>query len=1521
MESFPGYVHIEKVHEFPQSVLFRAQNEYSGQPVLLKRFKRNYSNTEFQELKHLFDADNIPKSPVISAPTDLLLQEGNIILVFQDTGSMFLSIMLLGSKLSIEDFLETAIRISRHLGELHTTQIVHNDIRPQNILLNERDGSVTFTGFSFIYSTSGKNRKKHPETLGEDLHFYTSPEQTGRIDWDIDQKSDLYSLGATFYEMLAGRPPFNQGEQQKRIQSHLVSEPPSLISVRQEIPEAIDGIVRKLLSKGPEDRYQSAFGLLKDLENCRDQYKANKTIETFDLAQKDNIEQLNIPSKLYGSQENYVSLIESFNRVTSGSVEMMILEGKAGMGKTTLIRELLALTVQKGAYAGHGKCEKEYRDTPYYSLIIAFQKLVREILSEGNEKIQMWKKRFLDALGHNGQLVVDFIPEFELIVGPQPAVPKVNSDEAQNRLNHTFRRFVQTFTMDGNPLVIFLDSFQWADLSTIQLIQAALSDIGSRYIMLIVAFQKHLISHSNAFDVSMEEIANAGTTIQRISVEPLGLKDISQMIEEALSFKQDFTSLAQYILEKSEGNPYFVKQLLTTIHEKKLIHFDPAIGRWTWDLARIKRAKIPGHIVDLMAEKVRRLQPDSVAILKLASCIGNQFDIKTLALAAEMDEASVLKLLDEPLEAGLIKRVNRSNRMIEAPDFTREYGFAPATLLFQFTHSRVLRAAYSLLKVKERKVLHLTLGRLLLEKFTPEEIEKNAYQIVNQMNQGIQLIKSQAEKHELARLNLLAGRKSKAAAAFETAWKYFSIGSELLTEKSWEEKYKLSKDLFLKRSECEYYIGKPQAAEPIFNLLLKHIKTNREKVEVINLKLNLYIKNNQLDEAIGIGLEALNNLFSEEIPPNDAEVTMVSQIKMQDIQEGLEQRKIENLLFLPEMADQDRVAMMELITNIIPAAYIVRRNLWILLTLKMVEYSLSYGNSDTSAYGYMNYAVILCSGLQDYSNGYAIGQMALELNDKFKRFRLTSQLNFLFGSFIGHWKKKAIGNVSYLKRSFRAGIEHGDFISAGQSVDFLMKTLLIVGSPLEEIQKEVKKHQDFIDQLNNPDLAAVVKISQLMLQLRESNPDSKEFLPDLNLPKPLLKHFQESKNTQLKQWYYLINAQIQYFFYNYTEALRLIQESDKHIASYSQLAISEHYFYYSLIIVENYNNFSEEDKKRYWDILRNNQQRLSNIAAGCAINFSDKELIISALMAGISGNYIKTGDLFDAAVKAANQNGFIQNEAVANELAAKYFLSRNKETIALAYLRKACLAYTKWGAMAKLRQLEFNYPNLLKKRQRYDDTVVADTGEESQSLFADLGNIVGAIRELSDEPTFEKTVHKLLVLLLESTKASKAYFLTEENSQFRIVAEGVKKRKVKTKKMSHLLEEFSDIAQSVVFYVIRTRKRVVLDDAGKDSLFAYNEYIKRNHPKSILCMPLINHGKMYGILYLENTRSVRVFTPKLIEMLDVLVSQVSILIENKLLHEEIEEKTKSFESNTKQLQRRIRTLEQELKSRLLYEIK
>jgi len=1490
------FSHLKQISDTEAATIYQASKNNSASNVLIKHFKQKFHKDDLDILRNNFQKSLKLMGSI--APNKLSLEsfDNSVQLVFEGENLNFLSNILAEDKIELVDFLSYAILISKKLNELHKKGVLHLDLRPENILVSLDKKEVFFISFFSRSLPLESNRYRYPVKLDENLYQYTPPELTGRINLQIDQRSDMYSLGVIFYEILSGKQLFNSHDYHALIHSHIARMPVPI----DLIPESINAIILKLLSKRVEDRYQNAYGLLKDLEECLEMMTDNQEIPVIRLGKYDFIDRFHVPVKLYGAQKYILTLLESFNRVCTGSVELTIVKGSAGMGKSTLIRELYEHIHLKKGYIAEGKFEKEFKDTPFYSLVKAFQNLIRQILMEDEAVIVKWKEKLMDCLGQNGQLLIDFIPEIEIIIGSQPPVPEVSPDEAQNRLNYIFNKFLQTFTSEGRPLVIFLDSFQWADIASIQLIHSSLVDINSKYIQIILAYREASIINAHTLSIAKDAIRNFGTRIQEIVVESLQKEDILLLIEEALSFKQDYESLAVLILQKTDGNPFFVKQLLKTFYDKKLIQFDSVHGGWVWDLNQIQEAEISENVIELMTDKILDFPPESIEIMKVASCIGNQFDLTTLGIASGVEEDIVLRLLHKPLQEGLILPISSKNQSTNSQKSDH----------FKFLHSRVHLASYNMLTQKEKKQTHLMLGRLLLSNVKQNEFEKQIFKIVNHMNQGLSLIKDLDQKHQLATLNLNAGEIAKFSSAYDAAWKYFALGTDLLAEESWEKNYELCKALYLKRSESEYYSGNDIAAEPIFDLLLNNVKTNREKVEVTNIKLNLYIKNGRFRDAVEIGIEALETLFNEKIPPNDAEITIISQVKVQEVHSTLDQQNIKNLIFLPEMEDVNIKALMELITNIIPSAYYVRRNLWILLTLKMIELSRKYGNTVYSAFGYMNYAVLLCSGLEDFKTGHAMGLLALDINNKYKSSEIDGHLNFLFGSYISHVKDNAHENLSYLRRSYQAGIDYGDFVSAANSVNFLMKTHIIIGSHLGEVEEEIRKYQDFVEQYNDQDLKNIIKITKLFNYLGKTKIQEEKSIIDLLKEEQLIVELQARKNVLPLQWYYLIKAQLMFILSEYPLALELIKASDKLISGYSQLAVSEHYFYYSIIITVNYQDFNDDEKKLYWDVLKNNHQKLKKLSENCPVNYEDKFGIISAQMAGISGNFIEAITLFDEAIKTAKESGRIQNEAIANELAARYFLSKDKETIAGAYLRAAAHAYTRWGALAKNQQLENNFPSFLTiKRPILNelDYPLAAFDQEKNSI--DYKEVVQSIQNISSELILEKLLKISLNIAMKHAGATSGHFLLEIDGQLTIVAEGIFDKEPPVTIASFPLEEYTSIAKGVIFYVIRTGKSVTLNDASNEGIFIYDHYVSKNKLKSILCLPISSHGKLIGVIYLENKLTVQAFSDNITEVLNILISQIAITLDNCLLYSNLAKMTERLNKEKSDLKEHIQKIE------------
>ncbi|OGG96911.1 MAG: hypothetical protein A2527_00080 [Candidatus Lambdaproteobacteria bacterium RIFOXYD2_FULL_50_16] len=1426
-----------------------------------------------------------PSLPHLVVPDQIQLGDKEVLFLYENCPYQFLP-QLLDGPVELTRFFDYAISATEALQEIHRLNLLHKDLTPFNILVAPHTNQCYLTGL-FL-----KNQENLiPEDLSPfhplaEAFVYHSPEQTGRINRAVDKTSDLYSLGAIFFELLTGHPPFTSNDQLELIHSHIAISPTHPHGERPEVPEVVDKIVYKLLAKTAQERYETTENLLIDLKNCQTRFLESGLIEDFEIDDRRLVKRFQMPQGLYGIARHKKLLEESFAHVLAGGVEAVHIKGAAGLGKSSLV-ELLKVRVQaEGAILIEGRFEKQHRDTPYYGLKEALNQLVNQLLALEEKALEHWRQLIKSELGDDLVLVSELVSDLKLLIQPAPSSDPLEPIETEGRINRAVQKFLTCFIKDKKPLVIFLDNFHSADSASLSALQNFVTDVNSRHVMLLTAFRENLAEQSANLKLFFDAIAHSGVISQETKVRPLGIRDLKDMFSEAFDSKQDFGELTKMFLQKTNGNPFFVKQLLSLLIERGLITYNETKQLWQWDLKQINKEALSNDVIELLGNKIKNLPEQSVVVVKTAACIGTEFELKTLSLALGWSLEQVWAALKAPLHKGMVIEESRPH----------------ATGVFHFLHDRVHKAALSLWESGGRRQCHFTIGKQLLENRPTPEGEDWVYKTVAQLNQAVELVTNPKDRQQLAQLNLTAGNLARGRAAYDTAWEYYMRGTELLDDSNWETDYQLIKELYVRRAEAEYYTGNTEAFKPIFNILYDHLKTDQEREEVINIKLNLFIKAGDLKQALEVGVESINRFSKEPIPPNEAEVHIVIQVKMAELQARLGAQKIETLPFLKEMEGPGDQALMKLISNLIPAASLARRSLWIYLTLKMVETSLNQGNSQSSAFGYMNFAVLLCSGLEDYQRGHAMGRMAIELNRRFKNRLDSSKLNFLFYAYINHWKTSATESIVGLEGAVSLGNRIGDLIGAASAVEFLLFTHILAGTPLDGLAMEVSKHDDFAHQVGNPDLEHMMVMTKLFLGLADPNYQLTT-APD----QPLEDALRSSRNQMPLQWYYLIQAQLHYFMGDQPQAMQLILKSDRLIFNYGQLSVPEHYFYYSMIVLANYPNLSSEERKRYWDILKGNRDKLAKLAIACPINFNDRYLLVCAEMSAVSGNFLEAINLFDQAIDAAISQDRTHILALAFERAARYYLSKNKPIIARAYLGEAQVNYIRWGAKAKLEQLAAELGPYL--NQNYAQQ--APSSQNKTETF-DITTLSRTQETLSLEFDQARLIQKMLKVLLENAGAQKGFFLLNQKLNYIVRAQGFMGQDPPVKLCSIKFEECQGLSKAVVSYATRTSKIVAIDDARVDSLFAFDPYVKTEKPKSILALPVINHGKTLGLLYLENNLATHAFSKQRVEFLKLLIAQVAISLENSSLYASLAQTTEELRSSKLELEKRIDQLQRQL---------
>ncbi|MCP4756639.1 MAG: AAA family ATPase [Proteobacteria bacterium] len=1515
MIALSGYRKIDAIQESERAVLYRGERSADNESVLIKSPKKT-SNLpkESTRLRHEYEITGRSNIAGIVRAVALEETQDGAVLVFEDEGGQPLDEFIPSNGLPLRDFLRIAVSISEVLIEIHHHSIIHMMIRPSNILYNRKNGSVKIKDFSVASLLSTGKWQVTSSDWSKRTLAYMSPEQTGRMNRDIDWRTDMYSLGITFYEMLTGRLPFQADDPMEWIHCHIAKIPISPHKLNPGIPEAVSDIAMMCLSKMAEDRYQSIFGLKLDLEECLKRLAETGKIEFFFPGCNDISDRFQIPQKLYGREKEIDELVGIFNRVAvDGTTEFVTVCGYAGIGKSFLIYEMQKSIVEQRGYFIRGKFDQYKRYIPYDCLIQAFQELVRQLLTESDPQISQWKSKLQNALGPNGQVIIDVIPEVELIVGQQPPIQKLSPEEAQNRFNTVFQNFVHTFSAANHPLVIYLDDLQWADSASLKLIELLITDPAVKYLLMIGAFRDNEIGDSHLLPLTFENIRKAEIRTHQFKLAPLDLEQINQFCSDTLHCPLESSqALAELIISKTRGNPFFVNQFLTALYEDKLLQFDVGQRKWIWDQNKIQDREITDNVIHFMSAKIQKLSPPVQNILKLAACIGNQFDFHILSLANDQPPAESTKALWKSIQEGLI--ISDFGFQISNPSLGAENGNGffeiPAeNPSFRFLHDRVQQAAYSLITDNKRKRMHHRIGRLMLEKSSALEIDENVFDIANQLNFGGDMITRIEERNELARLNLKAGKKAKESTAYGPALQYLLTGMNLLKavlaesdkaddlvepeadngfyQESWEREYDLTADLFRERAECEYLNGNFENAEKLFEIILRKVKTPFEKADVYSTKAVLYTNLGRNDEAVQLGIEGLK-LLGMHLPTTPSKAAIL--LELIKVVWKLRQRKLKDLFDLPNMVDMEKMTIMSIIMDMYPPAYFTNQNLFALLILKVLRLTLTYGNAqDTSPYAYSAFGFLIGSGFGRYQAGLEFGKLGIQISEKYNNTKLLGFSNFVLGCFINNWVRPAQTSDEYLLKGYQHLVESGTFVYAGYSAASLIFNMSVTGRSLDEIDRNAGKYLKFANLIKDANSANFFIVAQRYVKNLKGLTSALTSFSDGQFDEE--GHVDEMKNSSERvpyNWYCIKKMQILYLFGKYAEALEIAGESETLLeTSMGQTFIVEHFFYHSLILAALYPAATPSTRRKYRKILRRNRRKMKRWVKTCPENFLHKSLLMAAETARVDDNGTKAADLYNRAIQSAQENKYLQNEALGNELAARHYLARGMGKIAQAYLKEAYACYLDWGATAKVNHLKKDYPELLSGisfEQALDD----ERPPETQLEAPDLASIIKASQAIASEILLNKLLKNLMQIVIENAGAKKGFLILQKEGKWTVEVEGGVDREkgvfLKPFPLELIDAEQSPLPLSIFHYVARTGENLVLHDASLENAFVKDSFIVKYQPKSVLCAPILHKSKMIGMLYLENNLITGAFTPERLEVLKLLSSQAAISIENARLY-------------------------------------
>ncbi len=1441
-------------------VLREGQREDGRAVLLLAALSDNAAAASLKKLEHEFSLASMLAPSWSLLPLDLLRHDGRTTLVLDHPGGEPLD-QRLGGPMDLGRFLPLAIRIAMALGRIHGCGIVHKDVKPANIFVDHA-GGVRFSGFGVATRLPRERQRPEPPEVITGTLAYMAPEQTGRMNRSIDSRSDLYALGVTFYQLLTGVLPFAAHDPMEWIHCHIAREPVAPAELA-AVPLGLSEVVMKLLAKTAEARYQTAAGLVADLQQCAAQLEAGGRIELFALGRHDMPDRLLIPEKLYGRDREVQTLMERFDRVVAdGTPALVLVSGYSGVGKSSVVNELQKALVPPRALFAGGKFDQYKRDIPYATLAQAFRGLAQQLLAKSDEEIHHWREALLSALGPNGQVIVNLIPEIEPIIGKQPPLPDLPPMEAPHLFRMALLRFLGVFARPEHPLVVFFDDLQWLDAATLDLLRYLMTDSGIRHLLLVGAYRDNEVDAAHPLMRTVDAIRDSGVPVEDIVLAPLAQADIESMVADALHCGLDEARpLASLVHEKTGGNPFFCIQFLKTLEEEALLSFDATDGAWHWDLARIGAKNLTDNVVHLLVGKVARLPEPSLALLKRFACLGNVADINTLQMVSGLSEERIRTDLMDAEIAGLVIALGDA---------------------YRFQHDRVQEAVYSLIPEGDLAQEHLRIGRLLRMRTPPEDVEANIFEIVNQLNRGVALLTAPDERRQVAELNLIAGRRARKSNAYAAALSYLTTGCELLPEDRWNREYALAFPLELQRGECEFLSGALQVAEERLAGLAAVASNIIDAATVACQRLALYQALDRYDLAVDVSLAFLQRTgITWDRHPSKKDL----QPEYQRFWHLLEGREIEALAHLPPMRDPTHRATVDVLTSALAPYLVTDTNLLRLGICRITNLSLEHGNTDGSCLAYTYINLILREERQDYDTGRRFGMLAVTLVES-GLGRYKGRIYTSFAAACSPWTDHFRVGCPYDERASIAARESGDIVFDLYAQLLLSTQHFLCGDPLEGVQSltedvlrsGLKYHFNLVVATMQPQMGFVQALQGQTSSLTSFNCDV--------LDEDVFEQAEQGEDRPHHPalWYWIHKLHARFLAEEHASALDAAVKAQHcmfiNLTPYEKI---EFHYYAALARAAHCDELPSDALEAELEAMQVHAGWLDAFAAHNPESGNDRAVLVHAEMARLAGQPLEAQCLYEQAIRCARQNGFIQNEAIAQEVAARFYLGRGLDTIAQALLRNARNGYRRWGAQGKVRQLEGRHPFL--RLQPDNDASAAMSTTQLDAMTA-----VKAAQAVSSEIVLESLIKTLLVIAVENAGAERALLVLLRDARPHIEAEATTSHgrvEVTPLQREATAEE---LPASILNYVIRSRARVILDDATTSALFSEDGYVKRRQPRSLLCLPLVEQTRLTGVLYMENSLVPHAFTPERMALLDVVAAQAAISLENARLYAQLRDR-------------------------------
>ncbi len=1487
----PNYTVTETIYRGTRTTVYRAVEAATQRPLIIKVLSQPYPS--FGELVQFRNQYTITKNlsfPGIVKPLGLETLNGFCALVMEDLGCTSLSTYLDQHPLNLAEILEIATQLTTILHRLHQAGIIHKDIKPANILIHPQSKEVRLIDFS-IASLLPKETQivQSPKCLEGSLP-YLAPEQTGRMNRAIDYRADFYALGVTLYRLLTGQLPFTSDDPMELIHCHIAQVPPMADRINAGVTATVAQIVAKLMEKNAEDRYQSALGLKHDLEQCLEEWRSQNTIVNFELGTQDICDRFIIPEKLYGRDSEVQTLLDAFVRAAKGKSEMVLVEGFSGVGKTAVVNQVHKPIVEKRGYFIKGKFDQFNRDIPFSALIQAFRDLMGQLLGESDADLQAWKAKIFSAVGENGQVLVDVIPELERIIGAQPPAVELSGSAAQNRFNRIFERFIATFTTREHPLTIFIDDLQWADSASLNLLKVLMGKSRSQHLLLLGAFRDNEVYPAHPLMRTLRDLDNGRASISRVTLAPLSQRHINQLVADILNCgAEQARPLAELAYQKTEGNPFFTTQFLKGLYEDELIRFNQELGSWECDLKLVREAALTDDVVDFMMSRLRKLPPETQGILQFAACIGNRFDLKTLSIICRTTLEKAAQDLWLALQEGLVLPANDTYKLFQGDP--TDLSSQPEAVDYYFLHDRVQQSAYSLIPDQQRQSTHLQIGRSLIQQHQSQDWEaETLFLCLTHLNQAVDLITAPQERRSLIELNLKACKKAKQETAYGAAQNYARQGIDLLPKDAWKMDYDLAIALHELAAEASYLSTDFETAQALSQTIISNVHILTDAITSYELLVQIYIAQDKQLEAIETGLSTLRQLGIPLFDRPDWQNHLPRLPRSQD------------LVSAPKMTDSGDLAALRILITITPPTHHVKPELFPTVVLTMVDLCERKGISQPTAYAYGIYGLLLDALVGDPDLGHRSGQLSLKILDQFPNSAYRTKVNMLFAVFVCAAKDPGRHTLPLLEQGIEAGLEIGDIEYVSYCIMAYVSHQLLLGVPLEDIGEFQAKYGPVLHHLKQEHCIEYAQIWCQGVDALAGIGEGSDALSDQSVSVKV-KALQASHNQQCLFALHLRQLMLCYGRGDYAKAHdHALEASASQEAAFGILLTAAHNFYYSLTLLALCHDTSDlEAQSPLLKKVLANQNKLRQLASHSPENYQHKFDLVEAEKCRVKGEKLEAMEYYDRAIAGAKDNNYPQEKALANELAAQFYGEWGKSKIAITYMQDAYYGYSYWGAKAKTDQLEADSPDLLgaivdKHRTGLDNlsslTGTIISGHQSQrsgvsnsvSSVFDFAFILQAAQKLSSTIHLQELLEGVSQIILKVSGAQRLLLLTLDESrwQVRTSAEVSEREKIVAK--TQPLVEQSLVPIRLIQYVKNTQAPVCIDEAETEMTGILAGYSPQPYPQSILCVPLINQGDLIAVAYLEHSTAKGCFSPDRQTLIKFLCAQAAVSWRNAELY-------------------------------------